>query len=116
MITITNGVNVIEVTNGAYSGIFAKQGYYPVESANKPAQPATEPEKAKSEVLIIEQIEEKPISQWSGKEIKAYADAKGIEIPSGLKVPEQREFVKNEIEAAEIEAAEADDDDWDDEE
>ena len=115
MITITNGVNVIEVTNGAYSGIFAKQGYRPVESANKPAQPATEPEKAKSEALTIEQIEEKPISQWSGKEIKAYADAKGIEIPSGLKVPQQREFVKNEIEAAEIEAAEADDD-WDDEE
>ena len=112
MITITNGVNVIEVTNGAYSGIFAKQGYRPVESANKPAQPATEPEKAKSEALTIEQIEEKPISKWNEKEIAFYAAEKGIEIPADAKIAKKRAIVKAAIE---IDSAD-DDDDWDDEE
>lgn len=111
MVTITNGVSVIEVTQGAYEGFFAKQGYKPVKAKNKAAEALKKPESG----ISIEAIEEKPVSKWSEKEIKAYASAKGIEVPEGLKISEQREFIKNEIEAAEIEAVEADDD-WDDEE
>ena len=109
MITITNGVEVIEVSNGAYESVFKNQGYKPVKKAKKPAESATAPQVAKEEQpandddAFIDEITEKPIAEWKRDELERYATIKGIEIPEGAKVPEIKAIVKDAL----------DSDDWD---
>lgn len=112
MLTITNGVEVIEVTNGAFQTVFKNQGYKPVKGAKRPAEAVTEPQTANSEGsqgeentddAFIAEITEKPIAEWRRDDLIRYAEIKGIEIPEGAKVPEMKEIVKDAL----------DSDDWD---
>lgn len=92
MVKCTNGMIVIEVTEGAYETIFKDQGYRKLdeehvstietESANDGVDTV---EAATSETVGIDSGEfasllEKPISQWSNEEVKSFAEAKGINI------------------------------------
>ena len=94
MVKITNGVNVFEVTRGAFDGIYSRQGYTIVEEhksadAEKPATPAkTEDE------LFVESIIEKPISQWNKTEIKRFAAIKEIDIAGVKSADEAKELIK----------------------
>lgn len=94
MVKITNGVNVFEVTRGAFDGIYSRQGYTIVEErksadAEKPATPAkTEDE------LFVESIVEKPISQWNKTEIKRFAAIKEIDIAGVKSADEAKELIK----------------------
>lgn len=101
MLKITNGVNVFEVTRGAFDGIYSRQGYRVMEE-HKPAvneQPKA-PEKSEDE-LFVESIIEKPISQWNKEEVKRFAAIKGIELTGTKNAGEAKEIIKTFLEESE---------------
>lgn len=119
MVKITNGVNVFEVTRGAFDGIYSRQGYTivnektavdavlrvvaAVNEIHNTAQHAPEapktpkiPEKTKDEIFV-EEILEKPISQWNKGEIKRFVAIKKIDISGTKNANEAKEIIKSFI-------------------
>ena len=93
MVKITNGVDVFEVTRGAFDGIYSRQGYTIMnEKAAK-----TEDE------IFVEEILEKPISQWNKDEVKRFAGIKEIDITGTKNANEAKEIIKSFLEAQEQE-------------
>lgn len=98
MVKITNGVNVFEVTRGAFDGIYSRQGYKLVDEkaeANAPEAPAA-PEKSEDDIFV-EEILEKPISQWNKEEVKRFAAIKEIDISGTKNANEAKEIIKSFI-------------------
>lgn len=98
MLKITNGVNVFEVTRGAFDGIYSRQGYR-IMDEHKPAeneQPKA-PEKSDDE-LFVESVIEKPISQWNKDEVKRFAAIKGIDLAGTKNANEAKEIIKTFLE------------------
>jgi hypothetical protein len=100
MVKITNGVNVFEVTRGAFDGIYSRQGYTimsekAAKSAKTPKVPKA-PEKTEDEIFV-EEILEKPISQWNKEEIKRFAAIKEIDISGTKNANEAKEIIKSFI-------------------
>lgn len=98
MIKITNGVAVLEVTNGAYEGIYRHQGYRPVsakaeEKKTEGEQVSKAPEKTEDE-LFAEEIVKKPISQWNKDEVKRFAAIKSLDITGTKNANEAKEIIK----------------------
>ncbi|MEE1301728.1 MAG: hypothetical protein UHD64_03005 [Bacteroidales bacterium] len=99
MVKITNGINVFEVTRGAFDGIYSRQGYTIFkeniasveDAANIPVK--TEDEK------FLDEIIEKPISQWNKDEVKRFAALKEIDITGTKNANEAKEIIKSFIEA-----------------
>lgn len=102
MVRITNGKNVFEVTRGAFDGIYSRQGYVLVEdkTVSGEANVNTNPEKTEDE-KFVEEIVEKPISQWNKEEVKRFATIKEIDITGTKNVNEAKEIIKNFLEANE---------------
>lgn len=102
MVKITNGLRTIEVTRGAYESVYKHQGYTPVKEAQeaKTQAPANqgEPEKTDDE-LFLEEIAEKPLSQWNKDEVKRFAALKGIDISGTKNVNEAKDRIKEAQEA-----------------
>lgn len=97
MVKITNGVNVFEVTKGAYDGIYSHQGYHLLEEHeenNEIVEPAVE--KTDDEIFADELVE-KPISQWSKEEVKRFASIKNINISGTKNANEAKEIIKSAI-------------------
>lgn len=97
MVKITNGVNVFEVTKGAYDGIYSHQGYHLLEEHeenNEIVEPAVE--KTDDEIFADELVE-KPISQWSKEEVKRFASIKNINISGTKNANEAKEIIKSVI-------------------
>ena len=98
MVKITNGVNVFEVTRGAFDGIYSRQGYKLVDEKTKakaPEAPATS-EKSEDDIFV-EEILEKPISQWNKEEVKRFAAIKEIDISGTKNANEAKEIIKSFI-------------------
>ena len=98
MVKITNGVNVFEVTRGAFDGIYSRQGYKLVDEKAKdktPEAPAA-PEKSEDDIFV-EEILEKPISQWNKEEVKRFAAIKEIDISGTKNANEAKEIIKSFI-------------------
>ena len=98
MVKITNGVNVFEVTRGAFDGIYSRQGYKLVDEkveAKAPKTPAA-PEKSEDDIFV-EEILEKPISQWNKEEVKRFASIKKIDISGTKNANEAKEIIKSFI-------------------
>lgn len=100
MVKITNGVDVFEVTRGAFDGIYSRQGYTIMnekvaEGAKTPETPKT-PEKTEDEIFV-EEILEKPISQWNKEEVKRFAAIKEIDISGTKNANEAKEIIKSFI-------------------
>ena len=98
MVKITNGVNVFEVTRGAFDEIYSRQGYKLVDEkaeAKAPEAPAA-PEKSEDDIFV-EEILEKPISQWNKDEIKSFAAIKEIDISDTKNANEAKEIIKSFI-------------------
>lgn len=98
MVKITNGVNVFEVTRGAFDGIYSRQGYKLVDEnaeAKAPEAPAA-PEKSEDDIFV-EEILEKPISQWNKEEVKRFAAIKEIDISGTKNANEAKEIIKSFI-------------------
>lgn len=101
MVKITNGVNVFEVTNGAFDEIYSRQGYTVMDeevSGNEAAEAevVSVPEKSDDEIFV-EEILEKPISQWSKDEVKRFAGIKGIDITDTKSANEAKDIIKSFI-------------------
>lgn len=103
MVKITNGINVLEVTTGAFNSIYAKQGYKKF-GAGEVSEQATEAE-VTEEVKQTEEVEDefaeltsKPISEWSKTEVKSFAAANNIDISGTKNVTEAKEIIKNFLE------------------
>lgn len=98
MVKITNGVNVFEVTRGAFDGIYSRQGYKLV-GENKEAEALAAPaalEKSEDDIFV-EEILEKPISQWNKEEVKRFAAIKEIDISGTKNANEAKEIIKSFI-------------------
>lgn len=96
MVKITNGVNVFEVTDGAYKSIYRHQGYQVINDGGGKAfvpEQSDEPTKTADEIFIDE-LQEKPISQWNKDEVKRYAAIKDIDIKGTKSVNDAKEIIK----------------------
>lgn len=96
MVKITNGANVFEVTRGAFDGIYSRQGYRLVDEKVKVPEAPTAHVKTKDEIFI-EEILEKPISQWNKEEVKRFAAIKGIDISGTKNANEAKDIIKSFI-------------------
>lgn len=97
MVKITNGVNVFEVTRGAFDGIYSRQGYKLVdEKAKDKTLEEPDAEKSKDDIFV-EEILEKPISQWNKEEVKRFAAIKEIDISGTKNANEAKEIIKSFI-------------------
>lgn len=106
MVTITNGVDVIAVTNGAYENIYKRQGF---RLYNPAAEPVAIEEPAEEGDVLID-LTEKPVSQWSNKEMALFVEVNGLEEQTkGLKGTKLKSFIKEFMECAE----EPSEEDWD---
>lgn len=100
MVKITNGKDVFEVTRGAFDGIYSRQGYHILDEkkAASNAEVANVPEKTEDE-KFLDEIIEKPISQWNKEEVKRFAVLKEIDITGTKNANEAKEIIKDFIEA-----------------
>ena len=124
MVKCTNGIAVIEVTEGAFNTIFKDQGYRPIVDEEKTPVTLVEtpddeevetPDEDNSEGESEEQADtdvsgekdeidsllEKPIGQWSNDEVKAFAEAKGIDITGTKNAKEAKGRIRKFLEDAE---------------
>lgn len=97
MVKITNGKNVFEVTRGAFDGIYSRQGYTIMNEQVPGQQEIQIPEKTDDEKFVDEVIE-KPISQWNKDEVKKFAALKGIDISGTKNAGEAKELIKQFLE------------------
>lgn len=99
MVKITNGVNVFEVSNGAYDGIYSKQGYRKVDGSEVSA-PEIPLQSGKTEdELFLECIIEKPLSQWNKGEIKRFTELNDIDITGTKNAGEAKDLIKEFLDA-----------------
>ena len=98
MVKITNGVNVFEVTRGAFDGIYSRQGYTLIdEKKDSGVTPPTAPEKTEDE-KFLDEIIEKPISQWTKEETKRFVVLNEIDTEGCKNTNEVKEIIKEFIE------------------
>lgn len=100
MVKITNGKNIFEVTRGAFDGIYSRQGYTILNEQNNQIPGQQEfaiPEKTEDE-MFVDEIIEKPISQWNKEEVKRFAGIKGIDITGTKNAGEAKELIKHFLE------------------
>lgn len=102
MVKITNGVDVIEVSKGAYESIYKSQGFTEVDSKEEKSEelPHTRietDEEFNKEQRFIKELEEKPLASWSKSEVKEYCALLGLDISKTKNVTEAKEIVKDFI-------------------
>ena len=98
MIKITNGVNVFEVTRGAFDGIYSRQGYRLIDEKTEAKTPkAPKAPKKTEDEIFVEEILEKPISQWNKGEVKRFAAIKEIDISGTKNANEAKKIIKSFI-------------------
>jgi hypothetical protein len=97
MVDITNKVDTYSVTKGAYEDIFKRQGFKPVKEEKEDKKETVEETKKTNEEAYIEELMEKPISQWNKEEVKTYASLKNIDISNTKNIGEARNIIKQSI-------------------
>lgn len=96
MVKITNGVNTFEVTRGAFDGIYSRQGYELVnEKVEAKDTKVNETHEKTEDEIFVEEILEKPISQWGKEDIKRFAAIKEIDISGTKNANEAKEIIKS---------------------
>ena len=112
MVKCTNGLTVIEVTEGAFNSIFKDQGFRPVETKKKKASVKAEvvnEDAVVDDAATDEPVEndefatllEKPIGQWSNEEVKTFAEAKEINISGTKNAKEAKARIRKFLDDAE---------------
>lgn len=97
MVDITNKVDTYSVTKGAYEDIFKRQGFKPVKEEKEDKKETVEETKKTNEEAYIEELMEKPISQWNKEEVKTYASLKNVDISNTKNIGEARNIIKQSI-------------------
>lgn len=94
MVKITNGINVFDVPSGAAKA-YEASGYHIISGHDNVDKVIVEDEvvedvanDANDDDRFVEEIMEKPVSQWSGEEIRRYASIKGIDL-TGVRTTKQ---------------------------
>lgn len=101
MVKITNGVNVFEVTRGAFDGIYSRQGYTIVEDEKDEKTSGVNPDNASEKTedeKFLEEIIEKPISKWTKEETKRFVVINEIDTTGCTNTNEVKEIIKKFIE------------------
>ena len=99
MIKITNGINTIEVSTGAFKDIYKGQGYYPYEEDKSSPEVNSEPQDDTSDKEPDSDLIEKPISQWTKDEIVNFAKEHDIDISGTKNAGKAKEIIKSYFEA-----------------
>lgn len=102
MVKITDGVHTMEVSMGAYKGIFSKQGYTLVDEGNgpevapevAPEAGGHEPESSDGDKAFLTELKEKPLSQWSKGEVKRFAAMFKLDITGTKNIGEAKAIIK----------------------
>lgn len=117
MVTLTNGIKMIRVPSGAV-GIYKNAGFHVLSESelkdkqeefeeeyitprvfNKIDSHSNKNEDSKNEDLIfVEELLEKPLSQWTNEEVKDFVRIKGIDTSGAQKVSQVRGIIKNYLE------------------
>lgn len=126
MVTITNGIRTFRVTAGAVS-VYESMGFRTVTDEELEEMKTTAEEHydagefveesisksksvvnikdedvdtgmSKEDVVFIEELLEKPLSQWSNEEIKDFVKIKGIDTSGAQKVSQVRGIIKAYLE------------------
>lgn len=120
MVKITNGVDVIEVTRGAFENIYKSQGFVEAdapkekerkvkenpegeqksdeeeqEEGSKESDELEEETEESEEQKFVKELEEKPLTSWNKREIKRYCSIVGIDISGTKSADEAKEIIKN---------------------
>lgn len=104
MVRITNGENIYEVTRGAFDGIYSHQGYTIIDDAKRTANQAIithEKDEKNDDEKFIDELLEKPISQWNKIEVKKFAELKHINIAGTKNANDAKEIIKEFLDAEE---------------
>lgn len=108
MVKCTNGIDEITVPNGAYESIFKDMGFRKIdevieeevvnENENMNADNGKMSEE-EDNAKFIEELMEKPISEWNKEEVKRFAHLNEIDI-SGTKNPgEAKDIIREYLNA-----------------
>ena len=98
MVKITNGTNVFEVTHGAYEEIYRHQGYQKVAAKEQAfGAEKSDGDGRTADEIFVEELQEKPISQWNKDEVKRYAAIEGIDITGTKNINEARELIRHHM-------------------
>lgn len=109
MVTVSNGIDTFVIPNGALS-VFQKNGFQKVElneihveelPSEKEELQYTDGDVVDGDVVdededavFLHSIEEKPLSQWSGAEVRKYASLNDIDISSAKSAKEAKAIIK----------------------
>ena len=98
MIKISDGINTMIVTNGAYNSMYKNMGFAPyAEIEIKEEKDIETPDKSDEEIFL-EKILEKPISEWSKNEVKKFADIKEIDLVGTKNATEAKDVISKWLE------------------
>lgn len=125
MIKITNGVNVFEVTKGAFESIYSAQGYKQLDTeeetvtvkvievksssaegevietdhveAAEEVQSGEESMFSDDDLKFCTEIVERPIGQWKKEDVKRFAEIKGIDLSAAKTFNDAKAIVKNSL-------------------
>jgi len=106
MVKITNGIDLFEVSKGAFDGIYSHQGFSlatdeVVKKSEDNDNLNDEPEKSIDE-LFEDELLEKPISQWNKEEVKKFAEIKKIDLTGTKNANEAKELIKTFLDSKEV--------------
>lgn len=97
MVKITNGIYTFEVTKGAFKTVFANQGYILASTHAAAPQIVSEPAQKTDDERFVDEVIEKPVSEWSKEELKRFADINSISLEGVQKTDDVREIINNYI-------------------
>lgn len=104
MVKCTNGDIVILVTEGAYDSYFKDQGFTVIKenSVVEDAQTLVAPNEEENEqndgmIDYMNELKEKPISQWTKKEVRDFASFNNINISETKNVGQAKEIIRDFI-------------------
>lgn len=98
MLKITNGKEVFEVTRGAFDGIYSRQGYTVIDEKKDSKNAVQNDDKRTEDEKFVDELIEKPISQWNKDEVKRFAALKEIDITGTKNAGEAKELIKKFLE------------------
>ena len=111
MVKVTNGIDTISIPEGAVK-VYKNMGFRPVGGkATKEVEPVvveqlTSEESTEVGIDYIEELLQKPISQWNQDEVKEFAAAKGYDVSGAKSLKQAKAIIKDaldEEEKAEVE-------------
>lgn len=103
MINCTNGNIIISVTEGAYDSYFKDQGFTIIKENNVVEDvpmlvvPDEEDEQNDGMIDHMNGLKEKPISQWTKKEVRDFASFNNIDISETKNVGQAKEIIRDFI-------------------